>query len=278
MILIGDTHGNNKHIKMLIKDRNYRDTDLIHVGDFGVGFNGMGQELKNLNALNDFMKERNLTLHVIRGNHDNPHYFDGTYLNTNLKLHPDYTVLNIEDKNILLVGGAVSIDRVMRRDYNIMEVTRDMHSENRYHWEGEKFILDKEKLESMRGINIVVTHTAPHYAKPFDVKGKWPYIVTQFMGEDPTLGDDLVAERTLLDEMYNILDKNNYIEDWFYGHFHRNELTNHGHTLFHMLAINEMCEHGNFNTDEENVLTEQYDPQPKLTKTGKLDMRYKVNK
>jgi predicted phosphodiesterase len=278
MILIGDTHGNNTYMKGIIDNYGYRDMELIHVGDFGVGFIGMDQELKNLDALNDFMKERNLILHVIRGNHDNPHYFDGTYLNTNLKLHPDYTVITVEDKEILLVGGAISIDRVPRRRYNTLEVTQNMHSENRYHWEGEKFVLDREKLEGIKGINMVVTHTAPHFAKPFDTKGNWPPIVQQFMGEDPTLGDDLVAERTLLDEMYNILDKNNYIEDWFYGHFHRNQFTNHGHTLFHMLAINEMREHGNFDKDGEDALTEQYDPQPKLTKTGKLDMRYKINR
>lgn len=259
MIFIGDTHGNNGYMKMVIEGQDYRDMEMVHVGDFGVGFIDMEQELKNLDALNDFMKERNIILHVVRGNHDNPHYFDGTYLNTNLKLHPDYTVLNIEGKNILLVGGAISIDRVPRRRYNTMEITQNHHSGKRYHWEDEKFVLDREKLEGMRDINVVVTHTAPHFAKPFDVKGKWPYIVKQFMGEDLTLGDDLVAERTLLDEMYTILNKNNYIEDWFYGHFHRNEYTNHEATLFHMLAINEMREYMGDNEDEIDELTKQYE-------------------
>lgn len=240
MYFIGDTHGNNGYIKMLIKNFNYRNTEMIHVGDFGVGFISKEQEIKNLDSLNDFMKERNIILHVIRGNHDNPQYFDGTYLNTNLKLHPDYTVLNIEGKNILLVGGAISIDRVPRRRYNVQEIRQNNNSEKRYYWEDEKFILDKKKLENFRDINIVVTHTAPHYAKPFDQKGKWPYIVTQFMGEDPTLADDLITERNLLNEMYDILNNNNDIENWFYGHFHNSDYTNYGYTLFNMLAINEM--------------------------------------
>ncbi len=262
MIFIGDTHGNNGYIKMVIEAQDYRDMEMVHVGDFGVGFIGMDQELKNLDALNDFMKERNIIFHVIRGNHDNPHYFDGTYLNTNLKLHPDYTVLNIEGKNILLVGGAISIDRVPRRRYNQIEVAQNLHSEKRYHWEGEKFVLDREKLETMRDINVVVTHTAPHYAKPFDVKGNWnwPPIVQQFIDQgDDRLGDDLVTERCMLDEMYDILDKNNYIEDWFYGHFHRNEYTNHGHTLFNMLGINEMRVYEGDDEDEIDRLTKQYE-------------------
>jgi predicted phosphodiesterase len=193
MIFIGDTHGNNDYMKMVIEAQDYRDMDLIHVGDFGVGFIGMDQERENLEALNTFMAERDLTLHVIHGNHDNPHYFDGTFIFTNLKLHPDYTVLNIEGKNILLVGGAISIDRVPRRRWNTVEVQQNMHSENRFHWEGEKFNLDREKLAEYRDINIVVTHTAPHYAKPFDQKGNWPPVVAQFIDDDPTLGDELTC-------------------------------------------------------------------------------------
>ena len=257
MIFIGDTHGNHRYYKQVIKDKDIRNTTLIHVGDFGVGFIDMGAEERNLEELNNWLLDRGLTLHVIRGNHDNPNYFKGKHIYTNLKLHTDYTVINVEGKNILLVGGATSIDRVPRRRYNLQEarVGRDI----RYHWEDEKFVLDREKLEGMRDINIVVTHTAPHYAKPFDVKGQWPYIVAQFMGEDERLGDDLVAERTMLDEMYDILDKNNHIDDWFYGHFHRNDTTLHKSTLFHLLDINEMYEHKDeYGDDFEQEMNDKY--------------------
>ena len=44
MIFIGDTHGNNGYMKMVIKGQDYRDMEMIHVGDFGVGFIGMDQE------------------------------------------------------------------------------------------------------------------------------------------------------------------------------------------------------------------------------------------
>jgi predicted phosphodiesterase len=249
MIFIGDTHGNNGYIKMVIQNLDYRDMDLIHVGDFGVGFVNINRERENLEALNDFMVDRGLTLHVIRGNHDAPRFFDGTFMYTNLKLHPDYTVLNIEGKNILLVGGAISIDRVPRREQNLTYAR--MGTDTKFHWEDEKFMLDKVKLGGMRDINIVVTHTAPHYAKPFDQKGFWPPIVQQFIYDDPTLGDDLVVERNLLSEMYDILDKNNNIIDWFYGHFHQNMETIHRHTTFQMLGINEMREYGDNEFDEE---------------------------
>jgi hypothetical protein len=138
-----------------------------------------------------------------------------------------------------------------------VEVTKNNHSDKRYFWEDEKFVLDREKLEGMRDINIVVTHTAPHYARPFDVKGEWPPIVEQFLYYDTLLGDDLVAERTLLDEMYNILDKNNYISDWYYGHFHQTLYTLHEGTTFNMLGINEMREHV-VDTDFDDEMEEKY--------------------
>jgi hypothetical protein len=66
-----------------------------------------------------------------------------------------------------------------------------------------------------------------------------------------------VAERLLLTEMYNILNKNNYIEDWFYGHFHQNQFTNYETTLFHMLGINELRVHGG-NGDYEEEMNKKY--------------------
>lgn len=243
MIFLGDTHGNNGHIKMLIRDRNYRDTNLIHVGDFGVGFIEMEQEIKNLQGLNDYMAEKNLVLHVVRGNHDNPYYFDGTFMYSNLKLHPDYTVINIDGKNILLVGGAISIDRVPRRRENLIEIKVNNHSERRYFWEAEKFNLDKDKLETFRDIDIVVTHTAPHFCFPTNQVNNWPHIVSQFMSEDKTLGDDLITERNQLTEMYDILIKNNNnIQYYMYGHFHQHNINIFRNCLFICLEINQFYE------------------------------------
>jgi hypothetical protein len=75
--------------------------------------------------------------------------------------------------------------------------------------------------------------------------------VAQFIDDDPTLGDELVAERELLSEMYDILDKNNYIELWAYGHFHQKLTTDYNGTTFRMLGINELRVHGGDDYEEE---------------------------
>jgi len=243
MYFIGDTHGNLRYIQMLIRDRKIVDSEFIHVGDFGVGFIGSDFELNKLKEINNFFGERGCVLHVFRGNHDDPSYFNGDHIYENLKLHPDYTIINVQGKNILGVGGAISIDRVPRKQSNRDEIK--YNSEKRCYWEDEPFVLDREKLDGMRNISLVVTHTAPNFVKPInvDVDGDWPYIVEQFMFDDPNLGGDLVYERSLVTEMYNILKPNNHIEEWYYGHFHDTQYTTVGSITFNMLGINELREY-----------------------------------
>ena len=111
MIFVGDLHGNWGHLKWAIKQKQLKDENIIQVGDFGVGFSSYEHDMEKLQQLNDFLKEKNITLYVWRGNHDNPYFFDGTVNMTNLKLLPDYTLTIIEGKGVLGVGGATSIDR-----------------------------------------------------------------------------------------------------------------------------------------------------------------------
>ena len=261
MIFIGDTHGNHNYIQKEIKGKKITNTTFIHVGDFGIGFINREREIEQIGVWNNKLKADNNILYVIRGNHDDPHFFNEKdihdYDRSNIKFLPDYSVIEVEGKKILCVGGAVSIDRVPRRRMNLQEIRYGR--DKQYYWPNEKFYLDREKLEGLSGIDIVVTHTSPNFAKPFDTKGNWPYIVKQFLYEDDALEDDLIQERLLLDEMYNILKKNNKIDDWFYGHFHRNDTTLHENTLFHMLGINELYEHKEeYGDDFEKEMNEKY--------------------
>lgn len=257
MFYIGDTHGNHNIIKYTIDVKKIRDTHLIHVGDFGVGFIRMEQEVKNLMEIDKFLAERNLIMHVFRGNHDNPLYFKGDMIFDNLKLHPDYTIIEVEGKRILGVGGAISIDRVPRRKNNLMEVRVNQHSEKRYHWDDEVFVLDREKLEKVRDIDMVVTHTTPDFCHPVNQKDKWPFIVKQFFGDDPNLGNDLTNERAMLTEMCNIVKKNNNITHWIYGHFHTHNNTIMGNCVYTCLGINEFYEVKDYD-DYEDELNKKY--------------------
>lgn len=245
MVFLGDVHGNFNYIKWWCKQKHLENANIIQVGDFGIGFNGTAHGIQQLEELQSFFKTHNIHLYVVRGNHDNPGFFNGEFELPNfgnVHLVPDYTVIEIEGKNVLFVGGATSIDRSIRRKWNLDEVKYNLTSEKRHYWYDEVFEFDEDKLDNMRRIDIVVTHTAPDFCKPHDQKGRWPEIVRQFFLYDPLLEDELVVERMKMTKMYEILKKHNNITDWVYGHFHQDGFTNMDNTLFTLLGVNKTYE------------------------------------
>jgi predicted phosphodiesterase len=243
---IGDTHGNDNHIKWVIKQKNLLDRHLIHVGDFGIGFISKEQDIKNLETLNTFLKNRELTLHVFRGNHDDPSYFKGDFLLSNLKLHEDYTILELEGKRILGIGGALSIDRVYRAENNLG------------YWEDEVLVYDEEKLKDIKDIDILVTHTTMNFLEPRNSGESWPPIVERFIPYDTNLPIDLMNERKIMTNIYDkLIENGNNITNHFYGHFHKSYFQIIGGTHHRMLSINEFYELIDYE-DYENELNERY--------------------
>ena len=94
---------------------NLSNSVLICAGDIGVGFKNIEYYNKMFSTLNAVLRKMNSVLYCIRGNHDDPSYFNDNKINkSNIKLIKDYSVISVGDKNILCVGGAVSIDRKYR--------------------------------------------------------------------------------------------------------------------------------------------------------------------
>lgn len=222
-IVIGDTHGNHKLIIHRVKSLHLEGETLFHVGDFGVGFAKTEHEdIERMAELNKILKKHNCHLYVIRGNHDNPEFFKGNHDYSNLHLLPDYSVIEVNGEKVLMVGGAISVDRRPRKDD--MQKYRAMGSDYSTYWYDEGFVLDKDKLESISDINYVITHSCPKFVFPINdqsnaVDSHGPF-VQRFAWNDYGLKDDLNKERNDLTEMWEMLNKNNYIKKWFYGHFH----------------------------------------------------------
>lgn len=233
MHFLGDIHGDFYCIeKFCRKNDEKKKINLIQIGDFGAGFDfGIpGQFIQKMDYLNGILAEFNITLYALRGNHDDPQYFTGTYENywSNIKLMPDYSVIEIEGKRVLLVGGAISIDRLGR-------------SEGKSWWADEIFVLDEEKLKMIKNIDLVATHTSPKFCYPTEFNN----LVYSFAAYDPTLLGELTHERELITRMYDILIENgNNIEKWFYGHFHAEKHRMYDNTQFNLLSINQYYEYG----------------------------------
>ena len=230
LYFLGDVHGNWKYLEWELSTsfKAFVDSDIIQVGDFGVGFRTIEQEMAALYEINDTLFTINAMLYIIRGNHDDPTYFSTNKLEfSNIKFLKDYTVLNCSGKNILCVGGAVSIDRVYR------------HHNNMHHFKGEEFNLNLDLVPTNKKIDILVTHTAPTFCYPTGFNN----LVYSFAANDPTLLDDLTKERKLLTELFDYLkETDNNITHHYYGHFHADKVESINDTKHVLIGINNFVD------------------------------------
>lgn len=204
---IGDMHSEFEELARRLSVHKIENSNLVQVGDFGVGLQSKSTELQKLNQLNSSLKSSNNFLYVIRGNHDDPNYFSDEYTLENIKLLPDYSTLNLDGLRILLAGGSVSIDRQHRQGTNTF-------------WQNEIFTFDDHKLsKSLHGLDnldIVVTHSAPKEFWPYDL-GK---LVRNYISSDPELLEDLQNDREQHSLLLKALVNKFQPKTWYYGHFH----------------------------------------------------------
>jgi hypothetical protein len=214
----------------------------VKVGDFGVGFSPLEKEKRWLELYHKKLVNNNITLWAIRGNHDYKPYFDNDPFGlSNIKLVPDYTVLELCGKRILCMGGAVSVDRTHRYtkrqswgDYRIMG--------NEKWWHDEVFTLDENKLYEVRGIDIIATHTAPSYCNPDNTFNFGPFVEDIIRSKDPKLREDLKFERSQMDIAFKMIKMNNNPTHHFYGHFHNSDKTVVDCITHRLLNIDEFFE------------------------------------
>lgn len=229
---IGDIHGEFKAIGYWIKNNCLKNCNLIFCGDFGLGFSSVEHEQNTIKKSNDICEEYDVDCYIIRGNHDDPSYYNTNTPKLNLsrfKTVSDYTVIQTPCNNILCVGGAVSVDRkerISRYKHNIETLVKKRHCSietarekvKPYWWNNEAFVYDEDILDEIHksGITIdcIATHTAPDFCQPFTKGLYWTRL-------DSTLEIDLTKERLDCTRLYKKITSNNQkIKYWFYGHYH----------------------------------------------------------
>ena len=177
---VGDIHGRFESIKAMVENYGLRDACIIVCGDCGLGFAKPQHYKDSLKKLNRLLKGRNVTLVLVRGNHDNPKWFSEDIVNTkHIVAVPDYTVIN---GCILCVGGAVSYDRHDRQCWKDAAVTEWLkyrpnrareealeNTQDRW-WPDEPPVFDAGLMDGIRdaglGVRFVVTHTCPSSCWP----------------------------------------------------------------------------------------------------------------
>lgn len=228
---VGDIHGNFKGLANYLKRYGITDGALVFCGDCGFGFNtlqGTKDMFSKRAKLTSLCKSCNIELFFVRGNHDDPSWFnDIDFMCSNIHMVSDYSIISTPQHNILCVGGGLSIDRVARWEC----FNRKVAEYRRWHkctteqakkcccnvwWKGEMPVYNEELIDNLgKRIDVVCTHAAPSIAPPS--------LATHFHYEevDKNLLTDSNIERATLDDVYRrLLYDGHPLQQWFYGHYH----------------------------------------------------------
>lgn len=242
VIVCGDIHGEfNEIVNKICVQNKIQDSVIIIAGDCGFGFNKRDYYVNMYNKNSRRLEKSNNYILCVRGNHDDPEYYNygGLFEKKRMMCIPDYSVIEVAGRTILCIGGAVSIDR----KYRIREEIRlNMHSTTKtksVYWYSEMPVFDSMKLSDVIErfvIDTVVTHTAPSFCEKVQKTG-----IEEWCKFDENLSDDLDAERKTMDKIYDYLvEKKQPIRDWVYGHFHWSWNAWIDGINFTMLNINEL--------------------------------------
>ena len=251
----GDIHGEFTSTTRKIAQYNITNAIIIICGDCGIGFEKLNYYKNQIfPKLTRILKKNNCRIIYIRGNHCNPYFYDGVKIKTKYIIAvPDYTIIKCCNKNILCIGGGISIDREYRkvRDFKRIQQYSFYHKcsldyaksqISLSYWENEQ-VKYQEKINEK--IDIICSHSAPNFCYPFN-KGE---IVMRFAEYDDKLLDDITEERNILTKVYN--DYKDTITHWYYGHYHQSMYQKIDNCIFRLLDIEELCQHV---TDDNNLL------------------------
>ena len=147
IIACGDVHGEFEALAEKIAEYGISDATVVVAGDCGFGFEPWRfYDRLYRERLHTRLEQANVLLLMVRGNHDDPRYFDGEMIDYPcMKTLPDYTVVHTRSHNILCIGGAVSVDRNFRlsmMDMHRMQGKRCLP----LYWRDEAFRYDEREL------------------------------------------------------------------------------------------------------------------------------------
>ena len=248
VIVLGDVHRRWEEAARAIDRAGLYGRTIIQVGDFGLGFGDLDRERQQVAALGAALYRRRNRLLIVRGNHDNPALFRAPteLAGGAIRLTPDYSLETVEGRKVLLVGGAISVDRRLRRV-------------GRSYWPDEAFVLDLTRLAALdlSDLDAVITHTAPGVAPPpldrynhfiaiaaAPAPSRYRAALQRLYTRDETLADDVGAERRALDALYRAIRTRTAIPHWIYGHFHHHATAVYEDTRFTALSKLQMLEIG----------------------------------
>ena len=249
IVVSGDIHGDfTQLVFKCCMQYGMKNTLVIVAGDCGFGFERLGYYENLYKKCRNRLTKANNWLVFLRGNHDNPAYFnDGLIKHKRWMTVPDYSVIKACGHSILCVGGATSVDRLYRiMDKRWHPVKADDPLVPNVYWPCEHPVYDEVKLEEIVKtftIDTVISHTAPSFCEMTSHQG-----LHDWASRDEDLLDDVKYERKVMDKLLLFLnDKKQPLRYWYYGHYHQSWHNEIDGVKYHMLDCMELIEIKNEN-------------------------------
>ena len=220
--LLGDHHANYDDLIRALLRRGLRQCRLIHVGDGEEGYPDSWDD-DTPERLDNAFASLDIEYLSIRGNHSNPHVFDGSVDLPNFKLLPDYTRLEIDGESWLFVGGAVSVNRIDRIP-------------NETWWIEEEMILDETRAQPA---DVLVTHTGPTLTLPPRTDLVDYYAAAEASIGTTTLRQELYDEAARHDRLGELVKP----KMWYHGHHHRSATHLMDGCTIRQLDVTELVRH-----------------------------------
>lgn len=244
IVMCGDIHGEfNELVFKCCVQYGMTDTVVIVAGDSGFGFERQGYYENIYNRNRGRLSKANNWLLMLRGNHDNPAYFNERPItHQRFMTLPDYSIVQACGHTVLCVGGAVSVDRSYRLNSDRYHLPKaDEPLAPNVYWKDEPPLFDMEKLNAISGdysIDTVVTHTAPSFCELTTKQGLENWVM-----KDEDLLEQVKKERQTMDDLHHYLKaKSHPLRHWFYGHFHQSWHQEIDGVQYNMLDIMELRE------------------------------------
>jgi len=205
---------------------NFNNAVMIVCGNCGIGIKSEDFYKSIFNRFNNILAKNNCHILFVRGNNDNPSFFEEDKLNlSNIKCVKDYTVVQLKRFNCLCIGGGVSIDK----KWKILQGER---LGKKLYWENEGVVYDEDKLNkitSKYNIACVATCSSPSFAFP----GTNAFSRSKWVAENNQVSNELMEERKVMDKIYSKLTENGmkpYM--WFYDKFNKSAKNNINDMVF----------------------------------------------
>ena len=212
LYICGDIHGElNNLVWNATHKLKISCADILVVGDFGAGFGRTNSMDVRYRDIRSTLETNDICLYTIRGNHDDPAFFDGSHDYERLHFLPDHYLIELCGKRIYPIGGAVStdidlVDPLTRKSRRMKNDTLiRFGSSKRIWWADEAPTQITEGLPE--NANIIVSHEAPLSFEPEPQRE--PHI------RESTWQQVLETRRYL-----DFVLKKVKPPLWFYGHYH----------------------------------------------------------